>query len=244
MVCICVSPAGSVFGQAEELNGIVGKSIEFPTPVQTRGSLTHKGDVIGDVTSSRLTTPSNEFKGRLQWDSSSGHFTLSELKEADAGEYKVQNTEQKITTVYQLNVYIPVSTPNVSIIHNKYPCKLMCTVDRGTKVTLSWYREGEEEHYSSSGSLDAPYIKLPEAVDRGGTYTCVAKNSVSNLNTSITVGEHCTEDKEDNGLNTEQILFRVLAPVAILIIIVLIALIVYLYHRQSRGSMIGLQNKR
>ncbi|KAJ8245195.1 hypothetical protein GJAV_G00274080 [Gymnothorax javanicus] len=195
--CLLLIAAVSVFGQAEELNGIVGKSIEFPTPVQTRGSLTHKGDVIGDVTSSRLTTPSNEFKGRLQWDSSSGHFTLSGLKEADAGEYKVQNTEQKITTVYQLNVYIPVSKPNVSITSDEYPCQLLCTVDRGTEVTLSWYREGEKKDYSRSRSLDAASLSL--SVVGGGTYSCVAKNSVSNLNTSITVGEHCTEGKENNG---------------------------------------------
>ncbi|KAJ8247743.1 hypothetical protein GJAV_G00249770 [Gymnothorax javanicus] len=199
--------AVSVFGQCQELDGIeeldriVGESIKFHTPVQKSGSLTHNGDVIGDVTNSQLTTPSNKYTGRVQWDSSSGHFTLSGLKMDDAGKYKVQNTEQKITKFYQLNVYIPVSKPSVSITTDKYPCNLMCRVARGTGVTLSWYREGEKEDYKRSVPLDPlDSLSLLQNVVGGNTYTCVAKNSVSNLNTSITVGEHCTEGKKNNGV--------------------------------------------
>ncbi|KAJ8339872.1 hypothetical protein SKAU_G00345050 [Synaphobranchus kaupii] len=177
--------------QSKELNGIVGQSVEFTAAVKNKGSLRYNGVPIGDVTNGGFTAQS-EFTGRLQWDRSSGLFSLSELKDKDSGKYEVQNTGPVITTVFQLSVYMNVSKPHVSVTSNEYPCTILCTVERGTGVTLSWYREGEERPYSSSDSLDAPYLKLPQAVDKGGIYTCEAKNFVSHETDSITVEPHCT----------------------------------------------------
>ncbi|KAG5849596.1 hypothetical protein ANANG_G00112620 [Anguilla anguilla] len=129
--CLLFTTAVSVFGQSVELNGIVGESVKFPAAVKKGGSLMYSGITSGDVTNSHFRTTSNEkFSGRLDWDSSTGLFSLSRLKLEDSGEYKVQNTDQNINTVFQLNVYIPVSKPHVSVTRDEYPCKLMCTVER------------------------------------------------------------------------------------------------------------------
>ncbi|KAG5849600.1 hypothetical protein ANANG_G00112670, partial [Anguilla anguilla] len=111
----------------------------------------------------------------------------------DSGEYKVQNTDQNINTVFQLNVYIPVSKPHVSVTGDEYPCTLLCSVERGTGVTLSWYREGEKKPYVTSPVESAPHLVLPVPVERSGMYTCEARNSVSNETSDpLTVGAHCT----------------------------------------------------
>ncbi|KAG5849610.1 hypothetical protein ANANG_G00112770 [Anguilla anguilla] len=144
--CLLFTTAVSVFGQSVELNGILGKSVKFPAAVKKGGSLMHSGVTIGDVTNGSFSTLGNEkYRDRLQWDSSTGLLSLSGLKMEDIGEYKVQNTDQNINTVFQLNVYIPVSKPHVSITHNEYPCTIECTAERGTGATLSWYREGEKK---------------------------------------------------------------------------------------------------
>ncbi|XP_035274293.1 T-lymphocyte surface antigen Ly-9-like isoform X2 [Anguilla anguilla] len=139
--------------------------------------------------------PAVHYRDRLQWDSSTGLFSLSGLKMEDIGEYEVRNIDQNIITVFQLNVYkdnVPVSKPHVNVTRNEYRCTLLCTVDKGTRATLSWYREGEKESYGSSPVESAPHLHLLLPVERSGTYTCEAKNSVSNETASITVGAHCT----------------------------------------------------
>ncbi|KAJ8271227.1 hypothetical protein COCON_G00100860 [Conger conger] len=105
-VFLLFTSAVSVFGQPKELNGIVGRRVAFPAVVKEVGSLMYEGETVGDVTSSYFRTLRNvKFTGRLQWDSNTGHFSLSELKMEDKGEYTVQNTNKKISTDFQLNVY-------------------------------------------------------------------------------------------------------------------------------------------
>ncbi|KAJ8373404.1 hypothetical protein AAFF_G00265310 [Aldrovandia affinis] len=93
---------------------------------------------------------------------------------------------------YQLNVYINVSVPQVNITQDTHPCTIQCIVWRETAVTLSWYREGEKKSYVSSFIPSAPHLDLPETVEKGGVYTCEAKNSVSRETAKLTVGDQCT----------------------------------------------------
>ncbi|KAG5849597.1 hypothetical protein ANANG_G00112630, partial [Anguilla anguilla] len=104
--CLLFTTAVSVFGQSVELNGILGESVKFPAAVKKGGSLMYSSVTLGDVTSGNFTAlPNKKYSGRVQWDSSTGLFSLSGLKMEDIGEYKVQNTDQNINTVFQLNVY-------------------------------------------------------------------------------------------------------------------------------------------
>ncbi|KAJ8411194.1 hypothetical protein AAFF_G00172000 [Aldrovandia affinis] len=78
-------------------------------------------------------------------------------------------------------------------------CTILCTVERGAAVTLAWYREGETQSYGISLSRDAPDAYLPQTVEKGGTYTCEAKNYVNTETASITVGLHCTDSSLSGG---------------------------------------------
>ncbi|KAI1887929.1 hypothetical protein AGOR_G00195550 [Albula goreensis] len=189
-ICVlCITAVSASSAQPEELYGVVGQEVPFPTSVRNSGGLSYSGTDIGDVTHGQFTPlPNEKFTGRVQWDSSTGFFSITGLKMEDSGRYRVKN-DANLDTVYQLTVFIPVSKPKVS--HDKHSCTLYCTVDRGTEVTLSWYREGEKENFISSDSLNAPYVKLPEAVERSGTYTCEAVNPISRERSSVTVGEEC-----------------------------------------------------
>ncbi|XP_035274291.1 SLAM family member 9-like isoform X2 [Anguilla anguilla] len=187
----------SVFGESQELNGIVGKSIEFKYAVKTNGGLMYSSVTIGDVHDSSFTSSIEKYKGRVHWDSSTGLFSLSGLRLNDSGVYNVQNDGQKSVSTFSLTVWkdnVPVSKPHVSITHNEYPCTIECTAERGTGATLSWYREGQKKPYVSSRVASAPHLHLPETVERSSTYTCEAKNSVSRETSDpLTVGAHCTD---------------------------------------------------
>ncbi|KAI1887866.1 hypothetical protein AGOR_G00194910 [Albula goreensis] len=211
--------------QAVELNLRVGETVTFPTVVRSNGGLTYSGSTIGDVSGGQFTPlPSEQYRGRVQWDSSTGLFSITGLKMEDSGRYRVKN-DANLDTVYQLTVFTNVSSPLLTLTHDKYPCTLLCTVDRGTQVTLSLYREGEGERYVNYPPVNAPH-HLPQTVDRSGTYTCEAKNSVSQRTTSITVGDHCTEGS--TGPNAGLIAGLVLLVLAC--VGVLVGVITYLYR--------------
>ncbi|KAJ8248642.1 hypothetical protein COCON_G00234030 [Conger conger] len=190
--------AGSVYGQVK-LHERVGRSVEFPTEVKNSRNMMYLSKVIAHVISGEREPLSNEYDSRLQWNSSTGLFSLSGLKMEDKGLYTVVRNDgtQSVEVKYQLMVYVPVSKPNVSVISGEYPCKLMCTVERGTDATLTWYRGHEEKPYSSSPVHSAPDLYLPQTVERSGTYTCEAKNSVSTERSDpLTVGDHCKDESE------------------------------------------------
>ncbi|KAI1887868.1 hypothetical protein AGOR_G00194930 [Albula goreensis] len=175
--------------QPEELYGVVGQEVAFPTAVRNSGGLSYSGTGIGDVTGGQFTAlPSEDFNATVQWNRNTGFFSITGLKMEDSGVYRVKN-DAKQDTVYELTVYIPVSKPSVS--YNKHSCTLLCSVTRGTQVTLSWYREGEKESFVSYPVRSAPYLDMTEAVDQSGTYTCEAVNSISRETDSVTVGVEC-----------------------------------------------------
>ncbi|KAG5849603.1 hypothetical protein ANANG_G00112700, partial [Anguilla anguilla] len=102
---LCIT-AVSVFGQSVELDGIVGESIEFPAKVETSGSLIHSSVTIGLVQGGKLISLTDpKYNGRVQWDSSTGLFSLSGLRLNDSGVYNVQNDGQKSVSTFSLTVW-------------------------------------------------------------------------------------------------------------------------------------------
>ncbi|XP_061101440.1 SLAM family member 9-like isoform X2 [Conger conger] len=190
-LCVFLSITGSVYGQVKQLHERVGQSVKFPTEVKNSGEVMYRGRVIANVNDGQRVPNSDN---RMHWESHTGFFSLSNLTMEDKGEYKVKNNGEKPVEVkYQLTVYVPVSKPHITITYNEYPCKLNCTVERGTDATLTWHRGDEEKPYSISSVRSVPYLDLPQTVERSGTYTCEAKNSVSTERSDpLTVGDHCT----------------------------------------------------
>ncbi|KAG9333259.1 hypothetical protein JZ751_012913 [Albula glossodonta] len=166
------------------------------------------------------------FTGRVQWDSSTGLFSLTGLKMEDSGKYEVQNNDEqnKSDTVYQLTVYNPVSTPQVSSRNKMKPtCSVLCSVENGREVTLSWQREGETLNSTSSPDLNTP-LSLPlEIEENSAPYSCVAANPVSNMTGTVRPDEFCFGGHSHDAVLYVVLVFRlvefVLVTLAVLLLI-------------------------
>ncbi|KAG7458487.1 hypothetical protein MATL_G00220750 [Megalops atlanticus] len=149
----------SAISEVRKLNGTVGETVSFPAAVKTFGYL-----IKNNGTDYKNTEP----KDRVQWDNSTGFFSITDLKMEDSGEYKVQNNDnnkKKVETIYQLTVYNPVSTPQVSSRNKMKPtCSVLCSVENGREVTLSWQREGETLSHTSSPDLNTN-LSLPLEIE-------------------------------------------------------------------------------
>ncbi|KAI1887856.1 hypothetical protein AGOR_G00194810 [Albula goreensis] len=187
---VCM-PSGQ--SEVKELKCIVGKMISFPIAVKIEGFIFKNDRHIGKVTAKNFHTADKTFRGRLQWDSSTGLFSITGLRLEDSGKYKVQNQNGGIPdTVYQLKVYNPASTPQVSSRNKMKPtCSVLCCVENGREVTLSWQREGETLNSTSSPDLNTP-LSLPlEIEENSAPYSCVAANPVSNMTVTVRPEEFC-----------------------------------------------------
>uniref|UniRef100_W5LWV7 Ig-like domain-containing protein n=1 Tax=Lepisosteus oculatus TaxID=7918 RepID=W5LWV7_LEPOC len=141
-----------------------------------------------------------KFRGRLQLDRVTGSLTITDLDVNDSGLYQVRAVGgDKFHSRFILNVYGPVSKPEV----RKTPagralvtqnCSLLCSVQNGREVTLSWYREGEEKPLSNTSSLNLnSTLTLPLETDGqyNNTYSCVASNPVSVQTTRVKPETYC-----------------------------------------------------
>ncbi|KAI1887852.1 hypothetical protein AGOR_G00194770 [Albula goreensis] len=103
-VCVFLIIAVNVSSaQAVELNLREGDTVTFPTVVTKTGTLSDNVSVIGDVSNSSF-KPKEKYCGRVQWNSSTGLFSITGLKMEDSGEYRVRN-DANLDTAYQVKVH-------------------------------------------------------------------------------------------------------------------------------------------
>ncbi|KAJ8366249.1 hypothetical protein AAFF_G00365000 [Aldrovandia affinis] len=110
MIGLGVSSAQNVV-----LNGVVGQSVAFPDAVKISGTLIHKNDgpqTIGDVKDGQFT---DFTEGRVQWNSSTGLFSIAGLKLNDSGMYALLNNDAERRKLYQYqmdaNAPVELTTP-------------------------------------------------------------------------------------------------------------------------------------
>ncbi|KAJ8377227.1 hypothetical protein AAFF_G00264550 [Aldrovandia affinis] len=137
---------------------------------------------------------SDTFTHRLQWDNSTGFFSIAGLNMEDSGEYRVQNMDKHMVleSIYQLTVFNPVSRPQVSSRNKMNPtCSVLCSVQNGREVTLSWQREGETLSHTSSPDLST-LLSLPLEIEyNSAPYSCVVNNTVSDQTVTVKPKEYC-----------------------------------------------------
>uniref|UniRef100_A0A673YDM4 Hepatocyte cell adhesion molecule-like n=1 Tax=Salmo trutta TaxID=8032 RepID=A0A673YDM4_SALTR len=182
-IIVLCSPQHSDQPETWQVKGIVGTFLSFPERVLKSGNLLY-GDLgnIAQVYPGKQSNTNLEkrFKNRLHWNNVTGVFTLSDLQIDDSGVYTVENAdaEEKMTHAFQLTVYYVLSKPQVTV-HDNISCSVVCSVENGREVTLSWYRGGEILNQISSP--DHITLSLPLKVDEQNrdSYRCEAANPVS-----------------------------------------------------------------
>ncbi|XP_061102794.1 hepatic and glial cell adhesion molecule-like [Conger conger] len=189
----CWSAGVCVSAQSNVLNSIVGETVTLPAAVKDTGFLLKAGSGIATVVSHSCQITNYSYSARLRWDPSSGLFSLRGLRTEDSGDYTVQDSGANLKT-FHLDVWDPVPRPQVSSRSRVKPsCSVLCSVENGRELTLSWHREGRILSYTSSPNLSTP-LSLPlEIEENSAPYSCVTANPVSKKTVIGRPEEHCFE---------------------------------------------------
>ncbi|KAM9528527.1 SLAM family member 5-like isoform 4-T4 [Salvelinus alpinus] len=230
--------------EPRQVKGIVGKSLSFPEKVLKSGNLLY-GD-LGNIAQVYPGKQSNtnlvkRFKNRLHWNNVTGVFTLLDLQIDDSGVYTVENAdgdEEKTTHTFQLTVYF-LSKPQVTV-HDSSSCSVVCSVENGRDVTLSWYRGEEKLNQTSSPDLNITLsLSLKVDVQTRDSYRCEAANPVSKEN--AVVPNPCIESDPskvaDGDERTRHSL--IIAVICVLVASGLVGLAIYFKKRRNGHSNTG-----
>ncbi|XP_048852210.1 SLAM family member 5-like isoform X3 [Brienomyrus brachyistius] len=224
----------SVHAEMQQVQGIVGGAFTFPSPVISVGTLSYGniGSVAIVVPGSSKTDLTEEFRGRLWWDSKTGLFTITDLQIQDSGQYKVDSSDGgKKVTEYQLTVYNRVSKPRVSASGS---CWVLCSVENGRDVTLSWYRGTETLNQTSSPDLSTS-LSLPLEVEHRYSYYCEAKNPASSQNLTLEIPANCSKTSGDIP-SPRSFLIPVLVVCGLVLPIVIVIIIATCLKKRKRGE--------
>ncbi|KAK3507384.1 hypothetical protein QTP70_016048, partial [Hemibagrus guttatus] len=165
-----------------------------------------KGETVTEI--------SERFKERLQLDRISGALTIRNISRNDSGVYMLHVlTEHLSSRTFSVSVYAPVSAPVIinqrgkRSVSSTEQCFLLCTVENGEDVNLSWYRENERISITNNTDLSVP-LNLPLQI----------QHHDKNTNTSICVSANPVSYKTSS-LNTTQLCYHNSAPVLAPVII-------------------------
>ncbi|KAF7649837.1 hypothetical protein LDENG_00135300, partial [Lucifuga dentata] len=166
-------------------------SITLPDPVVEFGFLLHTGKNIAWVKNGEFEVLEESYINRLQWSSSSGLFTISNLHKNDSGIYGIDSKKGNLfVTSYKVTVYESVLQPavNTSSVSSDN-CTLLCSVDEGDEMTISWYKGEEKVNQSSS---DLSLLITVHKEDFNSSFTCVAANPADNKTLPVDVTAFCS----------------------------------------------------
>ncbi|KAF4071330.1 hypothetical protein AMELA_G00271950 [Ameiurus melas] len=150
-----------------------------------------KGETVTEI--------SERFKERLQLDRISGALTIRNISRNHSGVYLLQVIAGRVSSrTFSVSVYAPVSTPVIkresrSVVSTE-PCSLLCSMENGEDVTLSWYRENERISITNNTDLSVPLnlsLQIQHHDVNTNTYICVSANPVSNKSSSLNITQLC-----------------------------------------------------
>ncbi|KAJ8362104.1 hypothetical protein AAFF_G00396640 [Aldrovandia affinis] len=101
-------------------------------------------------------------------------------------------SNQTVTVKAEEYCFDPVSRPQVSSRNKMNPtCSVLCSVQNGREVTLSWQREGKTLNHTSSPDLST-LLSLPLEIEyNSAPYSCVVNNPGSNQMVTVKPEEYC-----------------------------------------------------
>ncbi|XP_046699407.1 signaling lymphocytic activation molecule-like isoform X1 [Silurus meridionalis] len=177
-----------------------------------------KGETVTEI--------SERFKESLQLNRSSGALTIRNINRNHSGVYLLHvMTRRLYSRTFRVSVYAPVSTPVINVRRKRSgfsteSCSLLCSVENGEDVKLSWYRENERISITSNTDLSVP-LNLPLQIQHHekNTYICVSANPVSNKTTSLSITQLCVHNSGQSEVSRSHLPALIFAGVIVLIII-------------------------
>ncbi|XP_048851448.1 uncharacterized protein LOC125720285 [Brienomyrus brachyistius] len=150
------------------------------------------------------TNISERFRGRLQLDPQTGSLSITNISTSDAGIYQLQIINgQVLKREFNLEIYYPVNRPHITSLQASSPssvrpsasrsCWVLCSVENGRDVTLSWYRGTETLNQTSSPDLSTSLSLSLEIWEDSPAYSCVATNPVSEEAAEGNIKQLCAE---------------------------------------------------
>ncbi|XP_030643694.1 hepatocyte cell adhesion molecule-like [Chanos chanos] len=170
----------------------------FHGPVDPKTKIVQSQVLRGEI----ITEYSDRFRDRLQLDRQTGSLTIRNINITDSGVYKVQIISGEDSyKIFSYTVYATVPAPLVgkkqgrsAVSGSSGPkCSVVCSVENGRDVTLSWYKGKEILNQTSSPDLNTN-LSLPLEIEDqdNNTYSCVADNPVSQQTTQLNITELCS----------------------------------------------------
>ncbi|XP_040267739.1 SLAM family member 9-like isoform X2 [Bufo bufo] len=143
----------------------------------------------------------NEYRGRVSSEAD-GSLHINHLSLKDQGVYRAQSTDDRICVVFNLTLYENLTSGDIKINHNltrndTCALSLLCAVDK-RDVTITWSTE-QSGHINMTGGL----LYVPPS-DVNFTYTCTARNPVSNVSKIVIPRKYCR--KGDSNSNNSSML--------------------------------------
>ncbi|KAK3523251.1 hypothetical protein QTP86_025977, partial [Hemibagrus guttatus] len=189
---------------------------------------------------------SERFKERLQLDRISGALTIRNISRNDSGVYLFQVLTGRVSSrTFSVSVYAPVSAPVIINQRGKRSvfstelCFLLCTVENGEDVNLSWYRENERISITNNTDLSVP-LNLPLQIqhhdNNTNTYICVSANPVSYKTSSLNTTQLCYHNSGDHSPSPLPALIS--AGLFVLLILILLTLWIWLKKKKQQGKKI------
>nr|XP_023658525.1 SLAM family member 9-like isoform X1 [Paramormyrops kingsleyae] len=150
------------------------------------------------------TNISERFRERLQLDPQTGSLSITNISTSDAGIYQLHIINgQILKREFTLEIYYPVNRPHItslqasrrSSVHLSASgrCWVLCFVENGRDVTLSWYRGTERLNQTSSPDLSTSLSLRLEIWEDSPVYSCVATNPVSKEAAEGNIKQLCAE---------------------------------------------------
>ncbi|XP_040267996.1 SLAM family member 9-like [Bufo bufo] len=133
----------------------------------------------------------NEYRGRVSSEAD-GSLHINHLSLKDQGIYRAQSPDDSICVVFNLTVYENLSPGDIKINHSLTrndicSLSLLCVVDK-RDVAITW-STAQSCHINVTGGV----LYVPPS-DVNFTYTCTARNPVSNVSKTVIPGEYCRRD--------------------------------------------------
>ncbi|XP_060771661.1 uncharacterized protein LOC132882587 [Neoarius graeffei] len=193
-----------------------------------------KGETVTEI--------SERFKERLQLDRISGALTIRNISRNLSGVYLLNVISEHLSSrTFSVSVYAPVSAPVIRnqrgkrSVSSTEPCFLLCSVENGEDMKLSWYRENERISITNNTDLCVPLnltLQIQHPENNTNSYICVSANPVSNKTTSLNSTQLCNYNSGQT--DRSRSLLPVLISTGVFLLLISIPVWVWLKRKHNK----------